>query len=188
MTTIVIVNKSGELKDLVIKDLNEDELYKKCGFRKNNNFNKCTLWKVDIENKRYNIELYAKNDGKANTENKYDFPPPIDTELYFGNCCLINRDEKTNNIIDITSKEWLKIYDKLFGGFYDLDDEELSEDELDNIPDEYKTKSGYLKDGFVVDSDEINETQLNENVLDEYNSDNNSILSELSEEEYDYDN
>ena len=57
--------------------------------------------------------------------------------------------------------EWEKYYEHLFGGFEDLTqnalEDENEEDELENVPDEMKTKDGYLKDGFVVDDDDDDE-------------------------------
>ena len=80
---IIIVEKSGDLKLLNVKDYKEDELFKKCGFKKADGFVKQVDWPVKIDGKRYNISMYGKLDGKANTENKYDFPPPVDTKLFF---------------------------------------------------------------------------------------------------------
>lgn len=152
MTTIVIVEKSGNVKQVKTKDVTRETLYSKCGFRKADGFEKRTVWKVDME-ESYTIEMWSRDDGKANTENKYDFPPPVDTALYFGNCCVVRVDETTDNIVDFTASEWKKIYEKLFGGFEDLVEEEPSEDELENVPKNMKTHSGYLKDGFVVGTD-----------------------------------
>ena len=153
MTSIILINKGGNIKEMKIKNLTRDKLYSKCGFKKENDFDIRTTWKLKIEDTDYNIEIWSRNVGKSGTENKYDFPPPIDNELYFGTCCLINTDKK-NNIIDLTVKEWEKIYETLFGGFEDLVSEEESEDELTKIPDKYKTSEGYLKDGFVVDEED----------------------------------
>jgi len=133
MTTIVIVEKSGNVKQVKTKDVTRETLYSKCGFRKADGFEKRTVWKVDMD-ESYTIEMWSRDDGKANTENKYDFPPPVDTALYFGNCCVVRVDETTDNIVDFTTSEWKKIYEKLFGGFEDLVDEEPSEDELENVP------------------------------------------------------
>jgi hypothetical protein len=50
---------------------------------------------------------------------------------------------------------WEKIYEKLFGGFEDLGDEdEYSEDELANVDPSLLTSHGYLKDDFVVSDKE----------------------------------
>ena len=156
MTNILLVQKGGEIKQTKIKDINSDSLYKKCGFRKNTDFEKRTTWEVTIGDTKYYIELWAKINGKANTENKYDFPPPVDNELYFGTCCLVSVIPKKKAFLDLTVEQWSKIYEQLFGGFENLDsEEEMSEDELENIPAELKTKNGYLKDGFVVDDNII---------------------------------
>ena len=61
---------------------------------------------------------------------------------------------------------WDKIYEVLMGGFEDLSkcakEDEDEEDELDNIPDSKKTKTGYLKDGFIVDGDTESDVELDE--------------------------
>lgn len=178
MTRVIIVEKNGDLKSLNIKKFDITELYKKCNFKKADNFECRTTW--DAKNKfdfKY-VELWGKNTGKANTENKYDFPPPVDSDLYFGSCILVAKDENTD-YIDITIEQWNEFYEKLFGGFEDLNASALEdaneEDELDNVPDELKTNTGYLKDDFVVDD--------TENIEDEDEDANNS---ELSYDEYEY--
>ena len=156
--SVVIVEKTGTLKSLTIKDYKEEELYKKCGFKKPDGFSKQTEWGIKLEGKKFIVAVYAKSDGKANSENKYDFPPPVDTALFFGSCalvCSIKKDDGTWEIVSLSLEQWEKMYEKLFGGFEDLaatcaeDDNE--EDELANVPASKKTKQGYLKDGFVVD-------------------------------------
>ena len=205
MATIVIVEKTGVLKNLTIKEYNEEELYKKCGFKKADDFGKQTEWNVKIDGKKYLVSLYGKIDGKANTENKYDFPPPVDSTLFFGNCALVchnKKDDSTFELHTMNSELWEKMYEKLFGGFESLtvtcaeDEEEV--DELENVPAEKKTKNGYLKDGFVVDSgdeDENYDTEDSEEIgdsegLEEEQDDEElnleDIGSELSEDDYDY--
>lgn len=152
---IVIVKKTGVLGELDWKknvDLNS--IYKKCGFRKNTDFEKRHTWKIN--NSEY-ISLYAKNNGRANTENKYDLPPPIDTALYFGSLAIIRHSEEVptnDNCEDLSGEEWKTIREKLFGGFEDIDeDEEESEEEYVDPKD--LTKQGYKKDGFVVDDNTL---------------------------------
>ena len=156
---IIIVEKSGNLKKLSVKNFKKEELYKKCGFKKSEDFIKQTEWNVKYESKKYIIQVYAKIEGKANSENKYDFPPPIDNKLFFSNCviiaCLKNEDG-SKPYTNLSIPMWNKIYEKLFGGFEDLTataiEDEEEEDELENIPKHKKTKQGYLKDGFVIDN------------------------------------
>jgi hypothetical protein len=157
---VIIVDKTGSLKSLTIKDYKEEELYKRCGFKKPDGFEKHTEWKMKMDGKKYIVTAYGKTEGKANMENKYDFPPPIDTTLFFGSCLLLSsiaKDDGKKEPISLTLELWEKMYEKLFGGFEDLTataaEDEAEEDELDAVPASKKTKNGYLKDGFVVDSD-----------------------------------
>jgi hypothetical protein len=163
--TIIIIDKGGSLKTLTVKDYKVEELYKRCGFKKSEGFSLQVEWPVKLDGQRYLIQMYGKLDGKANMENKYDFPPPVDKNLYFGSCALVGmiRDDSNNRShINLSVELWNKIYEKLFGGFEDLaltcNEDEEEEDELENIPKNMKTKKGgYLKDGFVVDSSDAEE-------------------------------
>ena len=214
MTNIILIDKTGTIKQATVKGLekNLSNLYKKCGCKNSDEFDKCGSWSVKIDTENVYIEMWARDSGRANMENKYDFPPPCDTTLYFGTCALV-RLNKNGDILNLTETMWKKVYEKLFGGFEDIedeDDDEDDEDELSNVPKEMKTKGGYLKDGFVVDTIEEDEDENNEDddeedeetdieetdedededeniVLEQDDSDDNDYSgSELEEEEYDY--
>ena len=165
----VVVQKNGDLKQGFF--LSDDSLYKKCGYKNANGFEVQTTWKCRINGKMTNITLYGKTTGRSGNENKYEFPPPVDSILFFGNCCLVakNGDNHTSLTIDL----WKTVYETLYGGFENLKDtekeDEEEEDELLNVDPSLKTEDGYLKDGFVVSDDEE---------LLTYDS-------ELSEEDYD---
>ena len=207
---IIIVERTGTLKMLAIKDFKEEELFKKCGFKKAEDFLKQTEWNVKYDGKKYYIQVFAKADGRANSENKYDFPPPIDTKLFYGCCAIVaylKNTDGTKTYTNLSIPLWDKIYEKLFGGFEDLAataiEDENEEDELANVPKEKKTKQGYLKDGFVVDSSDADEsasvsdseedTEESEDTdeTEKDGEDDDIVLpdigSELSEESYDYD-
>jgi hypothetical protein len=187
--TFVIVEKNGSLKDADIKEsvICAEELSKKCKFKKVDGFIKRTEWNYSSKNEHDNssykiiVELWAKDDGIANYENKYEFPPPVDTELFFGACALVARDGK-NNYVNLTKDKWNKIYEYLFGGFESLvvndDDDDEEEDELESVPKNRKTRDGYLKDGFVVDGgagcDSDVAGNADENVSDEDDDDSDS--------------
>lgn len=208
---IVIVEKTGTLKSVLVKDFNDEDLFKKCGFKKGDDFTRQVEWSIKHNGMKYFVSVYAKTDGRANTENKYDFPPPIDTKLFFGNCAIVakhKKDDITFDYVNLTVELWEKFYEKLFGGFEDLTltcaEDEEEEDELANVPKDKKTKKGgYLKDGFVVDSDSTDEDEYettDEDESDEDETEESDITEdlcenveedftcELVEEEYDYDN
>ena len=150
MATIILVETNGTLKALKAKEISKETLYKKCGFRISEDFMRRHTWVVKLNHEEFRVSLWAKKNGKANFENKYDFPPPVDKELYFGTCALV-RTDAADNFQDLTKEQWEKVYEKLFGGFEDLGTEdEYSEDELEKVDPSLLTAHGYLKDDFVV--------------------------------------
>ena len=165
MTSILIVERLGEIKALTVKQFDQTELYKKAGFKVADGFDEQATWQVDHKSVSYTISMYAKSKGRAGQENKYDFPPPIDTTLFFGNAVLIRWADKTKSTAaNLTVEQWDIVYEELFGGFENLDDtaeadeEDLRREatpELDEngalIP---LSKHGYLMDGFIVDDSE----------------------------------
>lgn len=155
MTKYVFVSKNGEIEQKMTKSQIEDEkIFRLCNYKSSTDFEKLHCFpikKSDLEN---GYEVYGKKNGRANNENKYEFPPPIDTELYFGSLCIIKREDDT--ITDLTIEEWSSVYESLFGGFEDIEDsdEERSVDSETYSSDEY-TKEGYHKDSFIIDDSEL---------------------------------
>jgi hypothetical protein len=205
--TIIIIEKTGIISTINIKDFDENNLFKKCGFKKQDEFKKQVDWKIKKDKQKYNIAVYAKADGKPNNENKYDFPPPIDNQIFFGSCAIVASivdDTKTMRFTNLSLELWQFFYEKLFGGFEDLSatqhEDEEEEDELLNIPKNKITKDGYLKDGFVIDSNDDENAEDDElsayygSEDDDSDSDSTDCISlqdigsELSEDNYDYEN
>lgn len=183
MVKILIVERSGGISQTVYKLEDESELYKKAGYKSVVGFEKCVSWEVEGDNeKTYEYIVFGKKEGRANTENKYDFPPPIDELLLFNKCIIVKK--RKGILKSLTIEEWEIVYEKLFGGFEDLDEEsemsEDEEDEYDNLP---KTKSGYAQDGFIVE-DEEEEDIDNENSIEE-EFDSLSEDEEVNEQECD---
>lgn len=167
MPKIVVIEKSGTVKTVSVKEVSEDTLYKKAGFKSGEGFVLQHTWGAE-DDLDQSIKLYAKKVGKAGQENKYDFPPPVDETLFFGSCVLVGSDLKTGEVVDLDEEEWEEIYEFLFGGFEDLDSEDSDEEDVDT-DDELEaiqkttgvvvkqTKQGYAKDGFIVDDNEQEE-------------------------------
>ena len=186
MPNIVLVQRLGTLKNVSIKEnkisktIATDEwkemLCKKAGFKTVQGFE--LHHKYHLSNATSNVvHVYGKINGKANNENKYDFPPPIDNTLFFGNCVLVMVDCDSGEVKELTTDVWEKIYERLFGGFEDLNaggagaivadmmDQQLDELEMTEeerrIMKDPKTKfsrQGYvMDDGFIVDDDEADD-------------------------------
>ena len=149
MPSILIVEKNGNIKSAIVKNYSDAELYRKAGLKTADNFIQQSSWSAEIENKKYTINLYGKTEGKSNQENKYEFPPPVDNVLFFGNCVLVN--VSNNIVVDLSIKEWTQIYEFLYGGFESIGSSDEEDDESTDLP---KTKEGYVKDGFIVEDEE----------------------------------
>ena len=163
MVKAVIVDKNSNKKESAL-NYDYTEFYKKCNYRNNNNFDVRHTWEFKEEGETYYISVFAKDKGRANSENKYDLPPPIDSKLYYGTLLIVKTFTKgsfeKDNLDNLTIEQWEKCYEKLFGGFESLGEDDSEEpDELDEISDSEKTKEGYHKDGFVVDDDDDEEDE-----------------------------
>lgn len=170
--TILIIDKTGKIKELDVKKYDENELYKKAGFKTAEGFELQTEWGAEIEGKSFSVSLYGKLNGRAGQENKYEFPPPVDTTLLFGSCVIVNKQD--GKAVGISKDQWNAVYQHLYGGFEDIGDEDSEDeeetDEDDDIP---RTKQGYVKDGFIVDDNEVDD--------DDYDTENETSEEEVIE-------
>ena len=197
MVQVIIIDKSGDICENDFSDKDDLQIYKKCNFRKTDHFNQQALWNIKVDGKKYKIKVFARNEGKHNQINKFEFPPPIDNILFYGSCAVIAYDNSDNKC-NLDKELWDKCYEKLFGGFESLadtaEDDEKEEDELKNVPKEMKTKSGYLKDSFIADDEENEEIgsfdddndliSSNENQTETDEESDHSNMSELSHDDY----
>lgn len=186
MTHSIIVNKNGDLTEKKIKNI--DKKYTCCNYKTEKDFILLHTYKNINETYKYlEIEIYGKNKGRANNENKYEFARPIDNELYFGNLLLLKKNNKTGDYDDLFISEWEKIYEALFGGFEDIDkseDERSIDSEI--YEDEEYTSHGYLKDDFIVEDDELEEESYCDEETEETSSfeetDENNTSAELEDD------
>ena len=91
---IVIVEKTGIMKQVTIKNALTNsnpslELYKKCGFKKADDFTKLGEWQAnEAEGTDAVIELYGKNVGKRSNKNDTNICSSV-----YGNCALVLKKE-----------------------------------------------------------------------------------------------
>ena len=153
MPYIIIIDKTGTVKETNIKEYNSSELYKKANFKSAEGFRLEHKWLVGNDQQ---IAIYGKKNGKAGQENKYDFPPPIDTILFFGGCVLVSENIlEPNKIKDLRIAGWEAIYEKLMGGFEDLKDTD-GEDEDEDL----EEPNEYVCDDFLVEDDDVDYDDL----------------------------
>ena len=191
---IVIVERNGDVRESHIDAYSPLELSKKCKFKTTSGFEIRAEWAysgMTDDDDRFIVELWAREDGNAGQENKYEFPPPVDTILFFGACALVAKDMSAHHhVIPLTLEKWDKMYNFLFGGFDTLTNyEDDEDDELDSTPSHRKTKDGYLKDGFVVDNsryddDDDDDADESDDTEDEASDDEDESDDSESEDEY----
>ena len=102
MVKAVIVDKNCNKKESAL-NYDSSEFYKKCNYRNDNNFDVRHTWEFKEQGETYYISVFAKDKGRSNSENKYDLPPPIDSDLYYGSLLIIKtftneNFEKDNNL------------------------------------------------------------------------------------------
>jgi hypothetical protein len=193
--SIILVERNGDLRASQIDAYTPLELCKKCKYKTSSGFEIRAEWAYSgptATDERFMVELWAREDGNAGQENKYEFPPPVDTILFFGACALVAKDMSSQHrVIPLTLEKWDKMYDFLFGGFDTLvncEDDDNEEDELDLIPAHRKTKDGYLKDGFVVDNSGDDDDDDKDDEEDEDEEDEDEDEEDEEDEDADDDN
>ena len=186
MKTGIIVKKTGELKVVKINGVSkvsEVQIENKhivSVFNSNirnskkfkENFKRYCDWELD----EYVISIFGSKEGKAGSENKFDWPPPEDTDIYFGEILIIK--SKDNIIQDINKNIFSEFIDISFGGFEDLGSKD-TEEEYDPTLDVYESD-------FVVNDDQVSydeDYNPEEDEEEEYHSSTNEEDEEEEDEE-----
>jgi hypothetical protein len=151
MTILLVIDKTGTIKETSIKNYDEKVLYKKAGLKTDTDFKYQHTFEIKQNDKVYSISLFGKTTGKSNQVNKYDFPPPIDNTLFFGSCILVNNDIVTDTPNDLNTKLWNVLYSVLVGRFEDIENSDSVSDSDEDVEPSSLTKEGYLKDDFVTE-------------------------------------
>ena len=87
--SIVIVDKAGLLKELKVKDFSVDKLYKKCGFKKDDNFELKTDSKIlDMKSARGDFALFALDYFKLNSIAPKPIRAPASANLFISSFTL----------------------------------------------------------------------------------------------------
>ena len=112
--------------------------------------------------KSYILTLLGYTKGKAGTENKHELPPPLDSNLCFGDIVLIASTNPSNYTkpVNFKTEEYEAFYTKIFGGFEDIDsDEEDEEDEEEEVAEIQEEKEKIVVDEEGGEDDEEEEDE-----------------------------
>ena len=177
MATIhaVLVERSGKLQSLSLEQsvcFNPQRMAKQIGAPKEG-FVLQTTWTVELEGRGvFHIELFGSCTVTAKQENKYEFPQPVDTKLFFGRCLLLNKDETSGQYVSLTKRDWQAIYDQLFEGFDDVaeeeeDDEDDDEEDGEEDDDDFIDDDDADDDDDDDDDDDEDDDEINEDGVDD---------------------
>lgn len=177
-----ITLKNSSFKQFKIKNVDEENIYKKCGYKSSNNFNKLYTWKIDANT---HLELWSKVDALSKVFNQHIIFSKFSIVVNVNNKCIFLL--KNNN-------EYINLDSKLFNAFFDLkEDIETSCANIINCPDSSvttntNTNTDANTNTNTDDNADANiNTKLTKNALSNLNKNEDcDANSELSYELYSY--
>jgi len=167
-----ITLKDTSFKLLKVKNVTEENIYKKCGYKTSTNFKKIYSWNLDDKC----IELWSKEDTNIKKFNQHAILKNNSIKLNVNNKCIFflrNKEQFINLDIDVFNK------------FFDLKETiEINNDESSNtnLTDTNLTNSNSTNDNLT--NELLNKLLHNNNNLE--NEENYEFNSELSYELYSY--
>jgi hypothetical protein len=171
LSCITLKNTSFTL--LKVKNVTEENIYKKCGYKTSTNFKRIYTW--DLGDK--NIELWSKEDTNIKKYNEHNIFTKYSITLNVNNKCIFflrNKEQFINLDIDVFNK------------FFDLKETiEINNDESSNtnLTDTNSTNSNSTNDNLT---NELLNKLLHNNDNNLENEENYEFNSELSYELYSY--
>ena len=135
----VLITKFGEFSDITYTNLKN----LKSKFSKRGSGNSSTLHTWE----NTNISIMGFTQGSENNINKHELPPPIDSDLLYGDLIVFIANS------DFTVQNYKDFYNDIFQ-FEDLDDFIIQDELIDIIPDDDDYD---YEDGFVVRDEDCDE-------------------------------
>lgn len=168
-----ITLKNASFKLLKVKNVTEENIYKKCGYKTSVNFKKIYTWELDDKH----IELWSKDDTSIKKYNQHNILAKYSIKLNVNNKCIFF----LKNM-----EQFISLDTDVFNKFFDLKETiEFSKDDNNDTND--TNDSNDANDNLTSDINKTNE--LLSNLLHNNNSeneDNFEFNSELSYELYSY--
>ena len=178
-----ITLKNTSFKEIKVKNIDNNNIYKKCGYKSNNNFKKLYAWDCGSTNI---IELWSKQDNNVKTYNNHPLLVKYNIKVNINNKCIF---VMTNGVA------YINLESTFFSKFFDLPEtiefntnEDIQEDTNED------RNNGDLKtqDTNVSPLNEIlcrnkNNTNVVDNVVDNVSDTNSELSYELycySDEEH----
>lgn len=129
-----ITFKNGSFKQLKIKNVDEENIFKKCGYKSSNNFNKLYTWKVDDIK---TFELWSKTDKLCKVFNQHTIFSKHNINVNINNKCIF---------LLKNAKDYISLDSKFFTAFFGINDvietgSSSSDDPMHDVSDDTNTKN-----------------------------------------------
>lgn len=153
LSCIIIQNDS--YNEINIKNINEENIYKKCNFKNNNNFKKIKSW----INENDIIELWGKDKGLSNSENNNIIFKKLNIDInIYGRAICILKNENTYKSLNI----------KTFNNYFKFDNQDSIKFEKSNNEENEENKENEENEEYEDDYDNNEENEiLKEEILNE---------------------
>lgn len=185
-----ITLKNSSFKLLKIKNVDEENIYKKCGYKSSNNFSKLYTWTIDSS---LDLELWSKQDSTSKVYNQHSI------FLKYS----INVNSNNRSIFLLKNKDnYINLDSKFFNDYFDLkevieteshsnEDTNLQDHNIDNKTKHSKSQNNTANDNDAanVNAANINAANVNTNtntLINVYKNEDIDVNSELSYELYNY--
>jgi hypothetical protein len=183
-----ITLKNSSFKLLKIKNVDEENIYKKCGYKSSNNFSKLYSWTIDSS---LDLELWSKQDSTSKVYNQHSI------FLKYS----INVNSNNRSIFLLKNKDnYINLDSKFFNDYFDLkevieteshsnEDTNLQDHNIDNKTKHSKSQNNTANDANAANVNTNTLINVDKNNVYKNNVDKNEdtdVNSELSYELYNY--
>jgi hypothetical protein len=160
-----ITFKNSTFKQFKIKNVDEENIYKKCGYKSSNNVNKLYVWKVDDSKE---LELWCKVDSVCKMYSQHN--------LFLKYSINVNSNNKCIFLLK-NNKEYINLDSKFFNEFFNLKEVIETGSNNDDETDSSKTKN--IK-GQSANNGTTNDSTTNTNTNTNDSTTNNSTNTNTS--------
>jgi len=172
-----ITLKNTSFKLLKVKNVTEENIYKKCGYKTSTNFKKIYTWNLDDKN----IELWSKEDNNIKNYNQHNILTSYDIKVNSNNKCIFFLRNK---------EQFINLDSEIFNKFFDLKESiEISKDDNNSENNNNDNNDNNDTMNFNMPNDVTKANDLLNKLLHNNNSENEEnyeFNSELSYELYSY--
>ena len=166
-----ITFKNSTFKQFKIKNVDEENIYKKCGYKSSNNVNKLYVWKVDDSKE---LELWCKVDSVCKMYSQHNLFLKYSINVNINNKCIF---------LLKNNKEYINLDSKFFNEFFNLKEVIETGSNNDDETDSSKTKNikGQSANNGTTNDSTTNISTTNNSTNANANTNTNNSTNDISD-------